>query len=80
MNRIEIRIRNVYGENKAYPVCEAAQNFAAIAGSKTLTFGTLQLISRLGYQIDEINSGLTVLSIPAGVTAITSIRKLLASN
>ena len=49
---ITITLREVYGEVKAYPVCEDAKLFAQLAGTKTLTTQTLALIARLGYIVE----------------------------
>lgn len=55
MNKtIKIEVRNVYGRNTAYPVCETAQFFADLAGTKTLTTVALMLISTRGYSIEVI--------------------------
>tara|TARA_R100000664_G_C2730491_1_gene121166 strand:- start:744 stop:995 length:252 start_codon:yes stop_codon:yes gene_type:complete len=48
---IVVEIRNVYGEDKVYPVCEHAKIFADIAGTKTLTEDTLDKIESLGYEL-----------------------------
>ena len=48
---IEVRVKDVYGNQMIYPVCDAAKVFAAIAGTKTLTQPTLLLIKQLGYDI-----------------------------
>jgi hypothetical protein len=49
---IEVRVKDVYGNQMIYPVCDAAKVFAAIAGTKTLTQQTLLLIKQLGYDIN----------------------------
>lgn len=46
---IKVEVRDVYGRQKVYPICENAKRFARIAGTTTLTFGTLKLIEELGY-------------------------------
>ena len=48
---ITIQTKSVYGTESHYPVCEKAQSFAQIAGTKTLTIQTLKLIQMLGYDI-----------------------------
>lgn len=53
---ITIQIRNVYGKLKAYPVCNRAEAFARIAGSKTLTLSTLCEIRNMGYDIKQESS------------------------
>ena len=48
---ITIEIKNVYGEDRAYPVCEKAKLFTDIAGTKTLRPSDLNYIQQLGYKI-----------------------------
>lgn len=48
---VEIEVRSVYGVLQVYPLCERAQTFAAIAGTKTLTRTTLHHVESLGYRI-----------------------------
>ena len=50
--KIQIEMKEVYGETKVYPVCEKAKLFARIAGTKTLTRPVLEDIARLGYQVE----------------------------
>ncbi len=49
--KITVKIKDVYGKNTVYPVCDKAQAFACIAGTATLTHNTLCYIERLGYEI-----------------------------
>lgn len=49
---ILVRITNNYGARAVYPVCETAQLFAQIAGTKTLKPETLNCIKALGYTIN----------------------------
>lgn len=51
--QITIQIKNNYGVNTVYPVCETAKQFAAIAGTKTLTVQVLKIIEGMGYTITE---------------------------
>jgi hypothetical protein len=51
MLEITIEIKDVYGQPKVYPVCETAQIFADIAGTKTLLPPDIQRIQALGYKI-----------------------------
>lgn len=51
MNSITVKIRNNYGVDHVYPVCPKAQDFAEIAGTKTLTPYVLRLIKSLGFEI-----------------------------
>jgi hypothetical protein len=48
---ITIEIKNVYGEDKAYPVCDKAKLFTEIAGTRTLRPADLNYIQQLGYKI-----------------------------
>ena len=55
MNRtITVKIKSVYGEEKVYPVCVDAQTFADLAGTRTLTIGTIEHIKRLGYKVELV--------------------------
>ena len=49
---ITVEIKNVYGNETIYPVCDTAKTFAAIAGTKTLTRHALSLIKAMGYAVD----------------------------
>ena len=57
MKSIQVQVKSVYGEEKVYPVCDAAKTFAKIAGTKTLTREVLAHISNLGYGIDAVAYG-----------------------
>ena len=48
---LTVEIRNVYGENKVYPVNNQAQILAGIAGTKTLTARVLRLAQTMGFTI-----------------------------
>ena len=52
MMKVTIQVKNVYGEDKVYPVCSNAKLFAEIAGTKTLTVDTLQRMKWLGVEFD----------------------------
>ncbi len=52
---IQIEIRSVYGEDKAYPVCAGAKAFAAIANTKTLTRSTLVEVMKIGFSIEVMD-------------------------
>ena len=53
MNNMEIvvRIKNVYGVEKVYPVSPNAHLFADIAGTTTLRPSDLKAIQELGYRV-----------------------------
>jgi hypothetical protein len=52
--KIQIEMKEVYGETKVYPACEKSKLFARIAGTKTLTKDVLVDIEKLGYQLEVI--------------------------
>jgi hypothetical protein len=49
---ITVQIRQIYGNETIYPICEKAKLFAAIAGTKTLTLQAIAQIKLLGYAIE----------------------------
>lgn len=49
--KITVEIKNVYGQDKIYPVCDKAQIFAEIAGTTTLLHRNINLIKCLGYEV-----------------------------
>jgi hypothetical protein len=50
-NEIVVRIKNVYGTDKIYPVSPNAKLFADIAGTTTLRPSDLKAIQELGYRV-----------------------------
>ena len=50
--KITIRCEKNYGIEVFYPACHAAELFARIAGTKTLTRATLRDVDLLGYEIE----------------------------
>lgn len=59
--QIQVRMREVFGNETVYPVCETAKLFAKIAGTKTLSPTMLSSIKALGYEIEVIPSKLEIL-------------------
>lgn len=55
MLTVQIQIRNVYGEEKAYPANDQARCIAAIAGTKTLTRHSLVYVLAMGATIIEVD-------------------------
>ena len=49
---IKVKIKTVYGEERIYPICDKANAFASIAGTKTLTQQTIDQVKTLGYEIE----------------------------
>jgi hypothetical protein len=48
---ITVQIKNVYGNEAIYPICDKAKQFAALIGTKTLTRRAICQIETLGYLI-----------------------------
>lgn len=48
---IVVQIREVYGIERVYPVCEAATTFAQMKGQRTLTQRDIDHIKQLGYRV-----------------------------
>jgi hypothetical protein len=55
---LRIKPKDQYGTTVFYPACRAAVLFAEIAGTKTLTRDTIQLIMQLGYTVTYVHSTL----------------------
>lgn len=49
---ITVRIKNNYGQDSIYPVCEKAKTFAKLLGQKTLTRRDIATIKELGFAVD----------------------------
>lgn len=54
--RIKIRVTNEYGQDRYWPACRVGETFAKIAGTKTLTPPTCELIKSLGYYFEPSNN------------------------
>lgn len=48
---IKVVVRSIYGKPTIYPGCPAAEQFAAIAGTKTLSPAVIRHIKALGYVV-----------------------------
>lgn len=55
---ITVEIKNIYGNEMIYPVCEKSKSFAAISGTKTLSRNNICHIKDLGYSITVKQKGL----------------------
>ena len=53
MMKITVKIKNVFGNERIYPVCTQAKLFARISGHKTLTRDTIDLIKKMGYSVSQ---------------------------
>lgn len=64
--KIQVEIRNVYGNETVYPVCAHAKFLAAMAGTKTLTIEKLRFIMANGYEVDVIGRGGKLIGLGGG--------------
>ena len=50
--KLIVQIKNIYGVQRVYPVCEKSKIFSRIAGLKTLQQPVIDEIKKLGYKIE----------------------------
>jgi len=50
--KLIVKIKNIYGVDRIYPVCENSQIFARITGLKTLRPTVIKEIEKLGYELE----------------------------
>ena len=50
--KLIVQIKNIYGVNRFYPVCEKSKSFSRIAGLKPLQPTVIDEIKKLGYKIE----------------------------
>jgi hypothetical protein len=55
MITLQVTVKSVYGTDKVYPANEAANRFAIIAGTKTLTRNTLVNAFALGCGVEVLD-------------------------
>jgi hypothetical protein len=55
---IQVNIKNVYGVERIYPVNDQAIFLTQLTNKKTLDSKDIELIKKLGYQIEVINKKL----------------------
>ena len=55
MDTLIVRVKNVFGNNKIYPVSQKSCIFAGMLGKKTLSPNDLHNISMLGFSIEFNN-------------------------
>jgi len=53
--KIQVFIKNVYGNQLIYPKCKIAKSFSDIAKTKTLSIETLNTITSMGYDVQLEN-------------------------
>ncbi len=57
---IQVKIKNVYGNETVYPVCDKAKLLASLAGHTTLTDRDLRLVKELGYTVQVVQEKQTL--------------------
>jgi|TARA_R110002126_G_scaffold167942_1_gene316429 cytidylate kinase len=50
--KIQVTIKNVYGNELIYPMCKIGKAFADIAKTKTLSIQVLQTIAEMGIDVE----------------------------
>ena len=50
--KITVKIKNNYGSEIVYPVCNVAKIFVEMTDKKTLTPSVIRSINKLGYEIE----------------------------
>jgi hypothetical protein len=48
---IEVEVKNIYGKDTFYPLCNKAILLTRLTGNKTLTIESLKTIQSLGYEV-----------------------------
>lgn len=49
--QLTVELKDQYGTQVVYPVCDNSKLFARLAGTRTLTPSAISLIKQLGYEI-----------------------------
>jgi len=52
MKTIIVEIKNVYGVERIYPVCENAKRFAMLTNSKTFNRNMIEVIKQIGCKVE----------------------------
>jgi len=55
-NLVKIEVKSVYGNSLIYPANEAAEIFASLAGTKTLSRADLTKIVKLGFRVEQVHA------------------------
>ena len=61
MKTIKVEIKNVYGTERIYPICENAKRFAMLTNTKTFNRAIIAIIKQIGIVVEikqtEIQKG-----------------------
>jgi hypothetical protein len=52
MKTIKVEIKNVYGTESIYPICENAKSFAMLTNTKTFNRAIISIIKQIGIQVE----------------------------
>jgi hypothetical protein len=63
---IQVSIRHVFGKDKVYPLNAQATRLAMLAGTKTLTRGTLDIAEAMGFEL-QLQLGTTLTKMRAEI-------------
>lgn len=47
--KLEVQVKNLYGRDVVYPVCEKSRLLTQLSGNRTLTSEAIAVIKQLGY-------------------------------
>lgn len=76
--KVVVEVQRVYGRPTVYPISAAAQEFARLTGTKTLTNQTLASAARLGFEIEVEGSGQDVRDLRGWLDSLTLARSAVA--
>lgn len=52
--KIQVKIKTVYGVDRAYPICSVAKLLCELGGGKSFTDKDIKVIKKLGYEIEVV--------------------------
>ena len=52
MKTIQVEIKNVYGTERIYPLCDNAKRFARLTNTKTFNREIISIIKQIGIQVE----------------------------
>ncbi len=52
--KVQVQIKNVYGNELIYPICEKAKLLCKLAGAKTFTNEAYHTAKQLGYEFELV--------------------------
>ena len=59
--KIQVQLKQSYGRDLIYPVCDKAKAFAALVGQKTLTDQDIKIITKsLGFELEWIPGSIEI--------------------